>query len=128
VGIKSREIYEAPASAILYAAHTALEELVLDRETRRHKSDISRLYAELVYYGLWFTPQKQSLDAYVDSTQKNVSGEVKMKLFKGNVTVCGRKSPHSRYKLSLATYGEGDVFDQSLAKGFIDLWAMPYKK
>ena len=128
VGIKSREVYEAPASAILYAAHTALEELVLDRETRRYKSDIARLYSELVYYGLWFTPQKQSLDAYVDSTQKNVSGEVKLKLLKGNVTVCGRKSPHSRYKLNLATYGKGDVFDQSLAKGFIDLWAMPYKK
>lgn len=128
VGIKSREIYEAPASSILYAAHTALEELVLDRETRRYKSSVSERYSELVYYGLWFTPLKESMDAFIDSTQKNVSGDVKLKLYKGNVTVCGRKSPKSRYKMELATYGKGDVFDQSLAKGFIDLWAMPYKK
>ena len=127
VGIKSREIYEAPASSILYAAHTALEELVLDRETRRYKRSVSERYAELVYYGLWFTPLKGSMDAFIDSTQKNVSGDVKLKLYKGSVTVCGRKSPKSRYKMELATYGEGDIFDQSPAKGFIDLWAMPYK-
>jgi len=127
VGIKSREIYEAPGSAILYAAHTALEELVLDRETRRHKSGVARLYSELVYYGLWFTPQRKALDAYIDSTQKEVTGEVKLKLFKGSVTLCGRKSPNSRYDLSMATYGEEDMFDQSLARGFIDLWALPYK-
>jgi len=126
VGIKSREVYEAPASEILYAAHTALEELVLDRETRKYKKGVSDTYAELVYYGLWFTPLKEALDAFVEYTQKKVSGEVRLKLFKGKVTVCGRKSPYSRYKKELATYGEGDVFDQSLAKGFIDLWAMPY--
>ena len=127
VGIKSREIYEAPASEMLYEAHTALEELVLDRETRRYKKGISDRYSELVYYGLWFTPLKKALDAFVDSTQENVSGEVKLKLYKGKVTVCGRNSKNSRYKKELATYGEGDVFDQSLAKGFIDLWAMPYR-
>ena len=127
VGIKSREIYEAPASAILYAAHTALEELVLDRETRRYKEGVSRLYSEIVYYGLWFAPLKGALDAFVDETQEKLSGDVKLKLYKGNVTVAGRKSPNSRYKLELATYGKGDIFDQSLAKGFIDLWAMPYK-
>jgi len=128
VGIKSREIYEAPASEILYAGHTALEELVLDRETRRHKSGVAQRYSELVYNGLWFTPLREALDAFIEYTQRKVSGEVKLKLFKGKVTVCGRKSPHSRYKEELATYGEGDVFDQSLAKGFIDLWAMPYGK
>lgn len=127
VGIKSREIYEAPASAILYAAHTALEELILDRETRRYKRLISGIYSELIYNGLWFTPLKEIIDASVDKMQENVSGDVKLKLYKGNVSVSGRKSPMSRYRMKLATYGEGDVFDQSLAKGFIDLWAMPYK-
>lgn len=128
VGIKSREIYEAPASSILYAAHGALEELVLDRYTRAEKRILAEKYAELVYNGLWFTPLKEAIDAFVDITQKNVSGEVRIKLYRGNVTVVGRKSPYSRYKHDLATYGEGDKFDQSLAKGFIDLWAMPYKK
>jgi len=128
VGIKSREIYESPASAVLYAAHTALEELVLDRETRKYKRALADRYAELTYNGLWFTPLKDAIDAFVDSTQKNVTGDVKVKLYKGGVTIAGRESRYSRYKLELATYGEGDVFDQSLAKGFIDLWAMPYKK
>ncbi len=127
VGIKSREIYEAPASAILYAAHTALEEMVLDRATREYKALLAQRYSELVYNGLWFTPLRESIDAFVDSTQKSVSGEVRLKLYKGSVSVSGRKSARSRYKLALATYGEGDVFDQSLAKGFIDLWAMPYR-
>ena len=128
VGIKSREVYEAPASEILYAAHASLEELVMDRETRKLKSGLAERYAELTYYGLWFTPAKKAIDAFVDETQKNINGEVKLKLYKGNVTVCGRKSPNSRYKMKLATYGEGDIFDQSLAKGFIDLWALPFKK
>ena len=128
VGIKSREVYEAPASTILYAAHRALEELVLDRETRRYKDYLAVRYSELVYYGLWFTPLKKAIDGFTNEVQKNVAGEVKLKLYKGNVIVCGRKSPKSRYKEELATYGKGDVFDQSLAKGFIDLWAMPYKK
>ncbi|RKY42435.1 MAG: argininosuccinate synthase [Candidatus Makaraimicrobium thalassicum] len=128
VGIKSREVYEAPASAILYAGHRSLEELVLDRETRRYKQALSDRYSELVYYGLWFTPLKEAIDAFTDRTQAHVSGDVKLKLYKGNVTVCGRRSPGSRYKMELATYGKGDIFDQSLAKGFIDLWALPYKK
>lgn len=128
VGIKSREVYEAPASTILYASHTSLEELVLDRETRSYKDMLSKKYAELVYYGLWFTPLKEAIDSFVDKTQSNVSGDVKMKLYKGSVTASGRKSAHSRYKEKLATYGKGDIFDQSLAKGFIDLWALPYKK
>jgi len=127
VGIKSREVYEAPASEILYMAHEALEELVLDRETRRYKKGVSDRYSEIVYYGLWFTPLKKALDAFVASTQYEVFGEAKLKLYKGKVTICGRKSGNSRYKKDLATYGKGDVFDQSLAKGFIDLWAMPYR-
>ncbi len=128
VGIKSREIYEAPASSILYAAHTALEELVLDRDTRKFKEIAAVRYAELVYNGLWFTPLKEALDTFIDKTQESVSGEVKVELCKGQVTVCSRKSKASRYKMKLATYGEGDEFDRSLAKGFIDLWVLPFKK
>ena len=128
IGIKSREIYEAPASAILYAAHTALEELVLDREVRKYKKMIAEKYSDLIYNGLWFTPLKGALDTFIDKTQENVTGEVKLKLYKGNAIVTGRKSNKSLYKFELATYGEGDEFDQSLAKGFIDLWALPYKK
>jgi argininosuccinate synthase len=128
VGIKSREVYEAPASEILYTAHTALEELTLDREVRRFKTGVAERYSELVYYGLWFTPLKDALDAFVDKTQDRVTGEVKIKLYKGKATIAGRKSRFSRYQMKLATYGEGDVFDQSLAKGFIDLWAMPYRE
>lgn len=128
VGIKSREVYESPASSILYAAHSSLEELVLDRTTRSYKQTVAPKYAELVYNGLWFTPLKEAIDIFVDKTQENVTGEVKLKLYKGSVTIAGRKSAKSRYKKELATYGKGDIFDQSLAKGFIDLWAMPYKK
>jgi len=128
VGIKSREIYEAPASEILYAAHTSLEELVLDRETRKFKETTAVRYSELIYNGLWFTPLKEAIDVFIDKTQDNVSGEVKVKLYKSKVTVCGRKSKSSRYKMELATYGEGDVFDQSSAKGFIDLWVLPFKR
>lgn len=128
VGIKSREVYEAPASTILYAAHTALEELVLDRETRKCKKALADRYSDLVYNGLWFTPLKDAIDAFVDITQVNVNGDVKLKLYKGTVTITGRKSPKSRYNVKLATYGKGDIFDQSLAKGFIDLWGLPYKR
>ncbi len=128
VGIKSRELYEAPASTILQAGHVSLEELVLDRETRAFKKMLAGRYSELVYYGLWFTPLKEAIDAFVDKTQEHVTGEVKLKLYKGSVTIAGRKSDSSRYKKHLATYGEGDKFDQTLAKGFIDLWALPYKK
>lgn len=127
VGIKSREVYEAPSSEILYSAHKALEELVLDRETKKFKEVMAYKYADIIYNGLWFTPMKEAIDAFCDVTQKDVEGDVKLKLYKGKVSVCGRKSKKSRYKMELATYGEGDVFDQSLAKGFIDLWAMPYK-
>jgi argininosuccinate synthase len=127
VGIKSREIYEAPAGWTLMTAHKALESLVLDRELLHYKDSIALKYADLTYYGLWYTPLRESLDAFVDQTQKRVTGVAKMKLHKGNCIVVGRKSPHSLYKKELATYEEGDKFDQSLAKGFIQIWGLPYK-
>ena len=127
VGIKSREIYEAPAGWTLLAAHKALESLVLDRETLHFKNSVSGKYADLVYYGLWYTPLKEALDKFVEATQRSVNGTVKVKLHKGVCSVVGRKSPDSLYKKELATYEEGDKFDQSLAKGFIEIWGLPYK-
>ena len=128
VGIKSREIYEAPAAEVLTKAHKALESLVLDRELTHFKDAVSLKYSELIYYGLWYTPLKEALDKFIDYTQKNVTGTVKIKLEPGSATVVGRKSPHSLYKEELATYSEKDKFDQKLAKGFIELWGLPYKK
>lgn len=128
VGIKSRETYEAPAATILVQAHKDLEALVLDRELFHYKEGISQKYAELVYYGLWFTPLRSALDAFVETTQKKVTGTVRVKLRKYSSHVIGRTSPYSMYKESLATYSAKDKFDQRLAKGFIDLWALPYKK
>jgi argininosuccinate synthase len=128
VGIKSREIYEAPAAVILHTAHKELESLVLDRELSHFKESIALKYSELIYYGLWFTPLKEALDAFVESTQKNVTGEVRLKLFKGNCVAVSRLSPNSLYKKELATYGNEDKFDQKLAEGFIRIWGMPYRK
>jgi len=128
VGIKSREIYEFPAGTILYAAHRELESLVLDRETLHYKELISQKYSELVYYGLWYTPLKKALDAFVDETQKCVTGEVRVKLYKGTCVPVGRKSPYSLYSYKLATYRKESTFDQKLAEGFIKLWGLPYKK
>jgi len=127
VGIKSREIYEAPAAWTLFSAHKALEGLTLDRELVHYKDMVALKYAELVYYGLWYTPLRRAFDAFIDETQKPVSGTVRVKLHKGTCAVVGRKSPHSLYKKELATYEEGDTFDQSLAKGFIDIWGLPYR-
>jgi argininosuccinate synthase len=128
VGIKSRETYEAPAATLLLQAHRDLESLVLDRELSHYKEGLAQKYAELVYYGLWFTPLKVALDAFVHETQKKVTGTVRLKLRKYSAQVVGRQSPFSLYKESLATYSAKDKFDQRLAKGFIDLWALPYKK
>jgi argininosuccinate synthase len=128
VGIKSREIYEAPAATILYTAHKELESLVLDRELAHFKEIISLKYSELVYYGLWYSPLKEALDSFFNSTQKQVSGSIKLKLFKGSCIPAGRKSPYSLYKKELSTYGKGDKFDQKLAEGFIKIWGMPYKR
>jgi len=128
VGIKSREIYEAPAATILHVAHKELESLVLDRELAHFKEIISLKYAEMVYYGLWYSSLKEALDSFVNSTQKHVTGSIKLKLFKGNCVAVGRKSTHSLYKKELSTYGKEDKFDQKLAQGFIKIWGMPYKR
>lgn len=127
VGIKSREIYEAPAASLLHQAHRALESLTLERELLHFKQGISPKYAELIYYGLWYSPLKEALDKFVGETQKNVIGTVKVKMHQGKSIVAGRKSPYSLYCYELATYDKEDVFDQSLAKGFIELWGLPLK-
>ena len=128
VGIKSREIYEAPAATILHIAHKELEALVLDRELAHFKDIVALKYSELVYNGLWFSPLKEALDNFVNATQKCVTGTIKLKLFKGSCVAVSRKSKHSLYKKELSTYGKEDKFDQRLAEGFIKIWGMPYKK
>lgn len=127
VGIKSREVYEAPAATVLYAAHRAVEELTLDRETLQFKDMLSIKYSQLVYYGYWYSPLREALDAFCFRTQQRVSGKVKLKLFKGGVYIAGRASKYSLYRYELATYGAGDMFDQSLAKGFVALWGLPLR-
>ncbi len=127
VGIKSREIYEAPAAVTLLAAHEALEALTLSKEQRRLKGRIAQEYAELIYNGLWFTAHHQDLAAYVQSTQRHVTGTVRVKLHKGSATVVGRKSPKSLYDFSLATYDKADAFDKTAAPGFIHIWGLPVR-
>ncbi|MBC7229506.1 MAG: argininosuccinate synthase [Actinobacteria bacterium] len=127
VGIKSREVYEAPAATILIEAHRALEALTLTRETLHFKPVLEAKFAELVYYGLWHDPLRESLQAAVESTQRRVSGRVRLKLFKGNCTVVGRESPHSLYDYSLATYDRADEFSHRSSEGFIALWGLPLK-
>jgi argininosuccinate synthase len=127
VGIKSREIYEAPAAVVLLQAHLALEAMTLAKDQIRFKQRVAQEYADLIYNGLWFTSLHQDLAAYVQSSQRHVSGTVRLKLFKGSCQVVGRKSPKSLYNLSLATYDKGDVFDQSAAAGFIHLWGLPVR-
>ena len=128
MGIKSREIYEAPAGTILYLAHKELESLVLDRELSRYKEMVSLKYGELIYCGLWYSRLRTALDKFVEESQKNVTGIVRLKLYKGNCTVLGRKSPYSLYRKELATYSQGDKFDQKLAEGFIRIFGMPFQR
>jgi argininosuccinate synthase len=128
VGIKSREIYEAPAATILFIAHKELECLVLDRELAHFKEIISLKYSELVYYGLWYSPLKEALDSFVNATQRHATGSIRLKLSKGSCIPVGRKSAHSLYKKELSTYGKEDKFDQKLAEGFIKIWGMPYQR
>ncbi|MBN1913310.1 MAG: argininosuccinate synthase [Candidatus Omnitrophica bacterium] len=128
VGIKSREIYEAPAAVILHTAHRELESLVLDRELAHFKQGISLKYAELIYNGLWYSPLKSALDAFINITQKRVTGTIKLKLFKGSCVAVSRQSAYSLYKKELSTYGKEDEFDQRLAQGFIKIWGMPYQR
>ena len=127
VGIKSREIYEAPAAVTLLAAHEALEALTLSKDQQRLKARIAQEYAELIYNGLWFTAHHQDLAAYVQSTQRHVTGTVRVKLHKGAATVVGRKSPKSLYDFSLATYDKADQFDRTAAPGFIHIWGLPVR-
>lgn len=127
VGIKSREIYEAPAATILHIAHNELEKLILDRETFRYKQTVSDKVANLIYDGLWFSPLFKSLMAFVDSTQENLSGEVIVELYKGNVRVLSRNSQFSLYNMKLATYTSEDIFDHRASEGFIKIYGLPYK-
>jgi argininosuccinate synthase len=125
VGIKSREIYEAPGAIALITAHQELENVTLERETARFKRTVAQRWGELVYDGLWFSPLKDALDAFVDQTQAHVTGEVRMVLHGGRAVPTGRRSDESLYDFNLATYDAGDAFDQSLAKGFVQLWGLP---
>ncbi len=127
VGIKSREIYEAPAATVLIKAHRALEAMTLNRDQQRFKEIVAQTYANLIYDGLWFGALRYDLDAYVKSSQQFVTGTVRIRLHKGTATVVGRQSTNSLYQLNLATYDEGDVFDQSAAIGFIHIWGLPIK-
>ena len=127
VGIKSREIYEAPAAVTLLAAHEGLEGLTLSKDQRRLKARVGQEYAELIYNGLWFTAHHQDLAAYVQSVQRHVTGTVRVKLHKGSATVVGRKSPKSLYDYSLATYESADRFDRTAAAGFIQIWGLPVR-
>ena len=125
VGIKSREIYESPAMIVLIHAHRDLESLTLTADVTRYKRGIEETYSQLVYNGLWYSPLKAALDAFIQQTQERVSGVVRVKLFKGNATIVGRKSANSLYSLDLATYGSEDVFDHKAAEGFIYVWGLP---
>lgn len=128
VGIKSREVYEAPAAWILYKAYQELESLVLDRETLYFKKIVSLKYAQLAYCGLWFSTLRKSLDNFVVGTQTKMSGNITLKLYKGNIIIAKRSSDFSLYKEELATYGEGDKFNRGDAEGFINIWSQPFIK
>lgn len=127
VGMKSRGVYETPGGTILYAAHQGLEQICLDRETLHYKEGLGHRYAELVYFGQWFTPLREALDAFVSKTQRRVTGTVRVKLYKGNCNVVGRKSPYSLYRDDFATFGQDVVYDQRDAAGFINLFGLPLK-
>jgi argininosuccinate synthase len=127
VGIKSRGVYETPGGTILYAAHQAVETLTLDRDVQHYKQLVAQRYAELVYYGQWFTPLKQALDAFINLTQENVSGVARLKLYKGNCTVVGRQARRSLYRPDLATFEKEAAYNQQDAEGFINLFGLPLK-
>jgi argininosuccinate synthase len=127
VGMKSHGVYETPGGTILYTAHRELESIVLDKETMRAKDRIALDYADLVYNGRWFTPVREAYDAFITSTQRNMTGEVRLKLYKGNAIVVGRRSPHSLYSEDLATFGEDVVYNQKDAEAFIKLYGLSMK-
>jgi len=127
VGIKSREVYEAPGAIALIAAHQELENVTVERDLARFKRQVEQRWSELVYDGLWFSPLKDALDTFIAKTQEHVSGQIRLTLHGGRAVVTGRRSEQSLYDFNLATYDEGDTFDQSLAKGFVQLWGLPSK-
>jgi argininosuccinate synthase len=127
VGIKSREVYEAPGAIALITAHQELENVTVERDLARFKRQVEQRWGELVYDGLWFSPLKDALDAFIASTQEQVTGDIRMTLHGGRAVVTGRRSQGSLYDFDLATYDEGDTYDQSLAKGFVEIWGMPSK-
>ena len=127
VGMKSRGVYETPGGTILYAAHKELEYLCLDKQTLHYKMDVANKFAELVYDGLWYTPLREAISAFVDSTQETVTGKVRLKLYKGNVTPAGTTSPYSLYDEDIATFDEDEVYDQKDSAGFINLFGLPLK-
>ncbi len=127
VGIKSREIYEAPAAIALITAHSELESVCVERDLARFKRQAEQRWTELVYDGLWFSPLKSALDAFMAQASRHVTGDVRLRLHAGRAVVTGRRSPHSLYDYELATYDTGDSFDQSLARGFVELWGLPSK-
>lgn len=127
VGMKSHGVYETPGGTILVTAHQELEALCLDRDTLHFKEIIAHRYAELVYYGQWFTPLREALDQFINKTQEPVSGTVKLKLYKGNIIIAGRRSPESLYREDFATFGQDDVYNQKDAQGFITLFGLPMK-
>ena len=127
VGMKSRGVYETPGGTILMEAHQQLEELILDRDTMTVKKDMGNKFAQIVYEGKWFTPLREAVQAFVESTQKYVTGEVKFKLYKGNIIKAGTTSPYSLYSESLASFTTGDLYDHHDAEGFITLFGLPLK-
>ncbi len=127
VGMKARGVYETPGGTILYAAHAKLEEICLDRDTLHYKQNVANRFAELVYFGQWFTPLREALSAFVDSTQETVTGDVKFKLYKGNIIDAGVTSPYSLYDEDIATFDEDEVYDQNDSAGFINLFGLPIK-
>ncbi len=127
VGMKSRGVYETPGGTLLYAAHQELESITLDRDTLHYKDLVAQRYAELVYFGQWFTPLREALDAFFAKTQECVTGSIKLKLYKGNVFVTGRQSKYSLYREDIATFGYSEIYSHSDAAGFIRLWGLPLK-
>ena len=125
VGIKSREIYEAPAALVLHSAHREIEGLVVPKDLQRLKQRLSQEYADIVYNGLWFSPTRTAIDAFMQNVQQRVAGTIRLKLFKGGCRVVGRKSPYALYDQGLATYDEGNTFDHTASEGFIKIWGLP---
>jgi len=125
VGIKSREVYEAPGAMALITAHMELESVTMERDLARFKRTVDQRWGELVYDGLWFSPLKRSMDAFLAESQKHVTGEIRLTLHGGRAVVTGRRSDESLYDFHLATYDTGDTYDQTLAKGFVQIWGMP---